>query len=155
MLLFDNTINVVRTLTMLGVLFLGEAQASRTVLFANFHFAQNSRAIRSADVQNLIKQLCHLDGRRIVRLVVAGRSSSDELQVLPLSHARVQAVMRIIESIKIPYDELYVESYGNSWPIAPDTPDGRAQNRRVEVEMYYKYDIDRDGKTQTTNCPGT
>ncbi|WP_366655820.1 OmpA family protein [Fodinicurvata sp. EGI_FJ10296] len=51
-----------------------------------------------------------------------------------LSMRRAEAVATYLENAGIPRDRMVIEGYGETQPVASnDTPEGRAQNRRVEV----------------------
>ena len=59
---------------------------------------------------------------------------------LKLSQARAQAVEQELIALQVQQDRLHAEGFGETRPIAPNTnpdgsdnPEGRAQNRRVEV----------------------
>lgn len=53
-----------------------------------------------------------------------------------LSGARAASVVRVLEAEGIPADQLIAVSRGETGPIAPnDTPEGRAQNRRIDIRI--------------------
>lgn len=53
-----------------------------------------------------------------------------------LSEARAQTVRDFLENRGIPSDKIQVEGFGKSQPIADNsTPEGRADNRRVEIVL--------------------
>jgi chemotaxis protein MotB len=53
-----------------------------------------------------------------------------------LAGARAASVVRLFQSEGIPAERLLAVSFGESHPIASnDTPEGRAENRRVEVRL--------------------
>jgi outer membrane protein OmpA-like peptidoglycan-associated protein len=61
-----------------------------------------------------------------------GRESSN----VALSHARAAAVMNALKGMGVSIDRMTIEGHGSQGPIASNTTaDGRAQNRRVQVEM--------------------
>jgi len=53
-----------------------------------------------------------------------------------LSGARAASVVRVMEAEGIPADQLIAVSRGETGPIASnDTPEGRAQNRRIDIRI--------------------
>lgn len=53
-----------------------------------------------------------------------------------LAGARSAAVVRLMEEHEIPSEQLAVVSFGSTRPIASnDTPEGRAENRRIEIRL--------------------
>jgi chemotaxis protein MotB len=53
-----------------------------------------------------------------------------------LSAARAAAVVRYLQERRIPPEQLVASGYAFYRPLAPnDTPEGRAQNRRVEITV--------------------
>ncbi len=53
---------------------------------------------------------------------------------LMLSAARAVSVAQTLELLNVPRDRLSATGYGDAKPMRPnDTPEGRAQNRRVEI----------------------
>ncbi len=56
-----------------------------------------------------------------------------------LSGDRANAVMSALTNLGISADRLAAEGYGQEFPVAPnDTPEGRAQNRRIAVRVTKK-----------------
>jgi chemotaxis protein MotB len=53
-----------------------------------------------------------------------------------LSQKRAESVMEFLISQGVKKDHVFAVGYGDSEPIAPNTtPQGRAQNRRVELTL--------------------
>ena len=53
-----------------------------------------------------------------------------------LAGARAAAVVRLLEENGIPEERLIALSFGDNSPVASnDTPEGRAQNRRIEIRL--------------------
>lgn len=61
-------------------------------------------------------------------------SSGDPVKNLELSKRRAESVKNaLVSQFKIPAGRLATEGYGQTKPLSPnDTPQGRANNRRVE-----------------------
>ena len=64
---------------------------------------------------------------------VSGRKYKDNLE---LSFLRAKAVAGILAKKNIPFERIFVVSFGDTRPIASnETPEGRARNRRVEIKL--------------------
>ena len=71
---------------------------------------------------------------------------------IALSQARAESVARFLrDTAEIPADRIRVEGYGASKPVATnDTPEGRAENRRVDVLI-----VNRTQAMRSTDQPQT
>jgi outer membrane protein OmpA-like peptidoglycan-associated protein len=72
-------------------------------------------------------------------ILLAGHTDStgSEQYNLDLSRRRAQSVADYLGTQNVDYARFTIEGYGMSQPIASnDTPEGRAQNRRVEVAIW-------------------
>ena len=74
------------------------------------------------------------------QVTIEGHSDSDQISKLAfpdnmaLSKARAQTVATIISGVLSNPGRITVQGFGDTRPIAPnDTPDGKSQNRRVEI----------------------
>lgn len=68
-------------------------------------------------------------------LEIGGHTDSDgeEAANMALSERRAQAVVEFLEKAGLPADRLRALGFGQTYPVAPnDTPEGKAQNRRIE-----------------------
>lgn len=72
-----------------------------------------------------------------------------------LSTARATAVVRYLEEkVGIPQDHLIAAGYGETHPIASnDTPEGRQQNRRIEIVLVPRDTSDTAPTTSSTTTP--
>jgi len=90
------------------------------------------------EAQQVLKQIAEaLVVRPDVRIRVNGHTDSDGTRELnlSLSQARADAVRDYLLSRGVPDDQLEARGFGPDVPIATnETPDGRRQNRRVELE---------------------
>jgi outer membrane protein OmpA-like peptidoglycan-associated protein len=101
---------------------------------ANFDFDKSF--IRQEDFANLDQDVATLKEWGDVNVEVAGHTDSigtDEYN-MGLSLRRANSVRNYLVGKGLPADRLVVKGYGESQPVAGnDTPEGRFQNRRVEL----------------------
>ncbi len=84
---------------------------------------------RLSEVANAIKD----DGRKILVVGHTDATGSEEKN-LELSRRRADAVKGFLAQAGVPNDRISIEGMGEAEPIASnDTPEGRANNRRVEI----------------------
>jgi outer membrane protein OmpA-like peptidoglycan-associated protein len=85
---------------------------------------------------NVIKEVAAvLQGQPALKLRIEGHTDStgDAAKNLDLSKRRAESVKGALVKLGIGADRLTTEGFGQTKPIAPnDTPQGRAENRRVE-----------------------
>ena len=78
------------------------------------------------------------DDNKNVYLEVQGftDASGDKTYNDDLGNARAEAVRKFLAKQGVPLNRIATISYGEDDPVAPnDTPDGRAQNRRVVIQV--------------------
>jgi OOP family OmpA-OmpF porin len=74
-----------------------------------------------------------------IRLIGFTDDTGDAMANVALSQARAEAVKRALIESGVEAERIEVEGRGEAEPIAPnDTEEGRAQNRRVELEVTAK-----------------
>ena len=108
------------------------------------HYAANAIAAESRYLQPLIElaEALKAEGREHYRIVVRGYTdvSGDPDGNRRLSLQRAEALKDLLAqhpSISIAKDRIRAEGLGEKDPIAPNTtPEGRIQNRRVEIHLY-------------------
>ena len=116
-------------------------------------FRPGGADIPPAFLTNLRDIIDQLGGRDNVQLRFIGHSDDDPLSPalrarytsnLGLSRARAQIVADYFrQALQLPLDAVSIEGRGSEEPVASNqTAAGKAQNRRVEVEVYY--DVERD-----------
>ena len=85
---------------------------------------------------NVIKEVAAALRKQVaLKVCVEGHTDStgDAAKNLELSKRRAEAVRGALEKLGIGADRLTIEGHGQTKPMAPnDTPQGRAENRRVE-----------------------
>lgn len=108
--------------------------------FDNLEFETGKTIIKSKSFQYLYNLADLLDKNEAYKLRIAGHTDnvgSDQTN-LALSKRRAEAVAKVFTDRGIKADRLIIEYYGESQPIATnDTPEGRTQNRRVEMEVVF------------------
>lgn len=109
-----------------------------TVLVLNDVRFERSSSALDARFQPDLEQLARTMLRSEVRIRIAGHTdgegSAERNQLL--SEERAQAVAQFLEAYGIATDRMETVGYGMSQPIASnDTAEGRARNRRTEIEI--------------------
>src|SRR5436190_1601886 len=97
--------------------------------------ATGSRRARLHDRKNVRLHLVgHADSQRLSPALAAKFGDNEGL-----SRERAGEVAEFLQtSLKLPPDAISYEWAGDTRPVASNaTPEGRAQNRRVEVEVWY------------------
>jgi OOP family OmpA-OmpF porin len=98
-------------------------------------FDTGSAQLRS-DSMNVIKEVAAaLQKQSALKLRIEGHTDStgDAAKNLDLSKRRAESVKGALVKLGISADRLTTEGFGQTKPMAPnDTPQGRAENRRVE-----------------------
>jgi flagellar motor protein MotB len=127
-------------------------EALETVKLTNvippIHFESGVAQIPPGDVELLRKVLDGVRERRNVRLHLVGHADDQPLSPAlarvftdnqGLSRERAGEVAEFLQrALDVPPDAITYEWAGDTRPIAPNTsPEGRAKNRRVEVEVWY------------------
>ena len=131
----------------LGVLLLAACYRSNTtpgrvgqMYFATISFVTNSNEIEQSSYKQLDQAARIYKKDPTVRVLVRGYTDSmgDKEANLNLSRARAQQVARALQERGVPEEHLLVRGYGAAKPVASNnTPEGRQQNRRVEIEFPY------------------
>lgn len=108
------------------------------VMPGNITFATNDATINPNfyGTLNTVAQQLN-DGQ--VAVVVSGYtdSSGNDSINIPLSQRRAQSVAQYLVGKGVPSSRINAQGYGSANPIASNaTPQGKAQNRRVEINIY-------------------
>ncbi|MBN3854402.1 OmpA family protein [Paraburkholderia sp. Ac-20340] len=110
----------------------------RTItLNADANFAINKYDLLPAGKQALDKFIADSDGVNIGTVVIGGHTDSTGSKALNdrLSERRAQTVRNYLQSHGLHAGQYEVHGYGATRPVAPNsTVEGRAQNRRVEIQ---------------------
>ena len=119
-----------------------------TDLVPPIHFASGIADIPDSTVAELREILAGMQDRRNVRLHLVGHADTQALSLQlaaifgdneGLSRERAGEVAEFLQrELQLPPEAISYEWAGDAMPVASnDTPEGRAQNRRVEVEIWY------------------
>jgi len=104
----------------------------------NLFFVFDSDSIRQESMAELKQLKEFLETNRFVEIRVEGHtdSSGDEEYNMKLSKKRAEAVKKYLTENGIDEDRLSTRGFGESKPIADnDTEEGRARNRRTEIQI--------------------
>ncbi len=109
-----------------------------SIVAENILFTSGKATLRSESYPELDRLVRLLEQNPSVRIEVSGHTDNVGSASLNkrLSKARALTVKRYLEGEGIHPNRIEYEGYGFDNPIAPNTtPEGRAQNRRVEIEV--------------------
>lgn len=112
--------------------------ATKVVLNADTFFDFDKSTIKPEGRQVLDQVAAQANTINLETLIATGHTDSigTEQYNLGLSQRRANSVKNYLVSKGIPADRIYVEGKGEANPIASNaTREGRAQNRRVEIEI--------------------
>jgi len=122
-------------------LFLTPIEVGLTVRLKNIYFDFNKTTLKSESFVELNKVVDFLQSNPTVEIEIAGHTDSkgtDEYNNT-LSQGRSQAVVDYLAGQGIDAARLTAKGYGESKPIdTNDTPEGQANNRRVEFTVLKK-----------------
>ena len=102
------------------------------------NFSTNSAAIDPASAVVLDVAADQVRGRPGLSMVVEGHTDSvgSDAYNQGLSQRRADSVLKYLGRKGVPAERLTARGFGESNPVASnDTADGRAMNRRVELEI--------------------
>lgn len=122
-------------------LFLAPIEVGLTVRLKNIYFDFNKTTLKPESFVELNKVVDFLQGNPTVEIEIAGHTDSkgtDEYNA-NLSQGRSQSVVDYLVQQGIDVSRLTAKGYGESKPIdTNDTPEGQANNRRVEFTVLKK-----------------
>jgi outer membrane protein OmpA-like peptidoglycan-associated protein len=108
------------------------------IMPGNITFASSSADIRSDffDVLNSVAKVLAEFNQTSIRITGHTDSTGGDKINIPLSERRADSVAMYLRSQKVNGARIQSYGYGSRYPIASnDTPAGREQNRRVELEL--------------------
>ena len=109
-----------------------------SIVAENILFNSGKATLRAGSYDELDRLVRLLKENPSVRIEVAGHTDNTGSASLnkKLSRQRALSVKRYLESEGIEAERIEYQGYGLEQPIAPNnTPEGRAKNRRVEIEV--------------------
>ena len=104
----------------------------------NLNFASGSDRINSASYQELDELAQYLKDNPTLVIQLEGHTDFDGNAEanLRLSQSRVEAVKNYLIDKKVKKNRIFTKAFGGTQPLTDErTPEGRAQNRRVEVRF--------------------
>lgn len=112
--------------------------ATKVVLNADTFFDFDKSTIKPEGRQILDQVVAQVNTINLETLIATGHTDSigTDAYNMALSQRRANSVKDYLVSKGVPADRVYVEGKGESQPVATNkTREGRAQNRRVEIEI--------------------
>ena len=110
--------------------------------FTNVHFKTGSSDVTDASMQQLKNMAAITKGFPAAQFKLGGYTDNtgDSARNVVLSQKRADAVISILKKLGVAASSFTgAKGYGPSWPLADNgTPEGRAQNRRVAVNVKAK-----------------
>lgn len=117
-----------------------EEQEVLKTAFDNLEFEVASDKIKASSFESLDKLAELLNKKEDWKIKIAGHTDSQgsESTNLVMSEKRAKAVANYLNSKGVDTERMIIQWFGESKPIASnDTPEGRQQNRRVEMEIVF------------------
>jgi OOP family OmpA-OmpF porin len=112
---------------------------SEKVTFDTDTFFDFDKAVLKQEGKNKLTELAsRLSGMTVEVVVAVGHTDSigSDSYNQKLSERRAQAVKNFLLTQNLPADRIYTQGKGEKQPVASNkTKEGRAKNRRVEVEV--------------------
>ena len=111
---------------------------SKITLQADTLFDFDKSALKPEGKAVLDRVVAGISGFKLEVVVAVGNTDSigTDAYNLALGQRRAQSVKTYLVSKGVPADKIYTESKGKSNPVASNkTAEGRAQNRRVDLEV--------------------
>jgi len=132
------------------------AHASKEGAFAmDLFFSPGSAAVTREQQLRIQEFACRVDQRRHEYVVAVGHTDNRERAAKDLSLVRARNTLAVLAAVGIQGTQNIAEGKGAMQPVADNTtPEGRAKNRRVEIETHsYRtleskaYDLERCAPT--------
>ena len=117
---------------------LDSVTTTKVTLQADTLFDFDKSVIKPDGKLVLDKLLAKLNAIKVSVIIAVGNTDSigTDAYNIALGYRRANAVKAYLVSKGIPLNDIYTDSLGKSNPVASNaTPQGRAKNRRVEVEV--------------------
>ena len=119
----------------------GDPFAPRTFVFDHLNFESGSTQITTESEQTLRDLTAILNAYPAYRVRLEGHTDNvgDRQSNKVLSEKRAETIRAYLQTHAILNDRMETAGWGEERPIAPnDTPEGRAQNRRLEMTVLSK-----------------
>jgi outer membrane protein OmpA-like peptidoglycan-associated protein len=113
-----------------------ESRGTVITLSGNVLFASGKSMLLPGAQTSLNQVADALKDQNDAKILVEGHTDSkgSEASNMELSRARAEAVASYLASRGVPKEQITSQGYGPSRPVADNnTPEGRANNRRVEI----------------------
>jgi outer membrane protein OmpA-like peptidoglycan-associated protein len=135
-----STVGLNRTTTLYVKLQLGISAAAigQTIVMNKIFFETGKSAINKESSSDLDKLVLFLKDNATIKLEISGHTDNvgSEIKNKALSLSRAKSILDFLVKNSISNERLKAKGYGPSEPISSnETPEGRAQNRRVEIKL--------------------
>ncbi|MFW6327406.1 MAG: OmpA family protein [Bacteroidota bacterium] len=120
---------------------LTKVEVGSKVILKNIFFETNKATLKPESYQELQNVVKFLDNNPSIHLEISGHTDNiGSLKAnMKLSEERAKSVVEYLVAQKISRNRLEAKGYAFTQPVAPNnTPEGRAQNRRVEFKVISK-----------------
>ncbi|GAB4378212.1 MAG: hypothetical protein Kow0075_07840 [Salibacteraceae bacterium] len=117
-----------------------EEQEVINTAFENLEFETGKDKIKERSFESLDRLAELLIKKEDWKIRISGHTDNvgNDAANMVLSEKRAKAVANYLESRGVPRDRMVVQWFGETKPIADNsTPEGRARNRRVEMEIIF------------------
>lgn len=115
---------------------LSKIKKGEKIVLKNIYFETNKADLLPSSFIELTKLITFLTENPSIQVEISGHTDSDgsDEMNLDLSKRRAQSVVDYLKT-KIDVKRLKSVGYGEKMPIAPNTPEGKQLNRRVEFKI--------------------
>jgi OOP family OmpA-OmpF porin len=117
----------------------GPAKPKQVIILKGVNFAFNSTELTPQSKGILDEWVAKIKADKTIRVEVAGHTDSigSDAYNQKLSEGRAKSVVDYFVSQGVSADRLKAVGYGKTKPVASNaTDEGRAQNRRVELQIF-------------------
>lgn len=121
-----------------GIEVVREGNNLRLIMPSNITFASSQSAISPSfdDTLNAVAKVMNKYNKTFLNIEGHSDSTGDPSYNMLLSEKRAESVKSYLQQQSVNADRLFVNGFGDTQPIASNsTSQGRAQNRRVEIQI--------------------
>jgi outer membrane protein OmpA-like peptidoglycan-associated protein len=118
-----------------------EEQEVLNTAFSNLEFETGKEVIKASSFESLDKLAELLIKKQDWRIQISGHTDDvgNDAANMALSEKRSKSVGTYLESKGVARDKMIIQWFGETKPVADNsTPEGRKQNRRVEMEVVFE-----------------
>lgn len=111
---------------------------TKTFTLDNVYFDSGKSSLKSESFKELNELLEYMTLKKALKIEIAGHTDDvgDDAANMQLSDERAKAVKAYLVKKGITSDRIKTSAFGETQPVADnETPEGRAKNRRIEVNV--------------------